>query len=411
MITLEARLLLNAGMLRQMRTIRTLRVSKMSPTKCWHQIIRTPTRLINKSSTGNHIRHYSIFSGARHYFLSRDQEKEDDEQFEHPYIQYPVVTKDQMKKIAIDKYKLDFTYASFSFHSSRANSSIHSLSDLTDPTQLNTLLPRRRPQGSPADTLSIKAGDDAMLVSPTVLGIADGVSGWESKGEHSDSGVWSRSMLETLSRLLTEYKISHYPHHLNKRDIDQVIDDSYLHTSHLMDLQDLKGSSTLVLCMLSGEYLKMISIGDSKIYILRDGKILKTNEEQLISELCPQQIGTQTLTNLPSEIAWVDSIKLHENDIILMCSDGVTDNLYEWEIEECLHETLNVKGLSLKQAANRLLARAKEVAFDDYAYTPYNEKVNALPKAKYGSKSSCGGKLDDMSICLGKVIPNTNEID
>lgn len=359
----------------------------------------------------NLVRDYSIFSGARHYFLSREPEKEDEEEFEHPYIQYPVVTRDQMKKIAIDKYKFEFTYSSFSFHSTRANSSIHSLSDLTDPTQLNTLLPRRRPHGSPADTLSIKAGDDAMLVSPTVLGIADGVSGWESKGEHSSSGVWSRSMLETLSRLLTEYKISHYPHHLNKRDIDQVIDDSYLHTSHLMDLQDLQGSSTLILCMLSGEYLKMISIGDSKIFIIRDGKIIKTNEEQMISELCPQQIGTQTLTMLPSEMAWVDSIKLHENDIMLMCSDGITDNLYQWEIEEIIHENINVKDVSLKQAANRLLARAKEVAFDDYAYTPYNERVNALPKDKYGSKSSSGGKLDDMSICLGRVIPNKDMVN
>lgn len=348
----------------------------------------------------------SFFSGARHYFLSR--EPEEDEEFEHPYIQYPVVTRDQMKKVAIDKFKFDFTYASFSFHSTR-NSSIHSLSDLTDPTQLNTLLPRRRPEGSPADTLSIKAGDDAMLVSPTVLGIADGVSGWENKS-HGDLGVWSRSMLETSSRLLTEYKISHYPHHLNKRDIDQIIDDAYLHTSHLMDLQDLQGSSTLILCMLSGEYLKMISIGDSKIFVLRDGKIIKTNEEQLISELCPQQIGTQTLTKLPSEMAWVDSMKLHENDIIFMCSDGITDNLYEHELEELLNEYINVKGLSCKQAANRLLARAKEVAFDDYAYTPYNEKVNALPKAKYGSKASAGGKLDDMSICLGKVIPNSDKL-
>ncbi|CAH6722529.1 hypothetical protein CLIB1444_10S00474 [[Candida] jaroonii] len=360
-----------------------------------------------KSSNRLLIRQFSLLNGARNYFLSKHvQEEEEDFELENPYIQYPVITKDQMKKIAIDKFKFEFSYSSYSFHSTRAHSSIHSLSDLTDPTQLNSLLPRRRPQGSPADTLSIKAGDDAMLVSPTVIGIADGVSGWESKGQHGNSGVWSRSMLETLSRLLTEYKISHYPHHLNKRDIDQIIDDSYLHTSHLMDLQDLNGSSTLILCMMSGEVLKMISIGDSKIFVIRDNKIVKTNEEQMLSELCPKQIGTQTLTQLPSEIAWVDSIQLKENDIIFMCSDGVSDNLYESEIVDYLDEALNEKQLGLKGTANYLIAKAKEVAFDDYAFTPYNEKVNALPKEKYGNKISTGGKLDDMSVCLAKVVIN-----
>ena len=83
------------------------------------------------------------------------------------------------------------------------------MSDLTDPTLLNSLLPRRRPQGSPSDTLSIKAGDDTMLVS--VIAVADGVSGWESDGITSSSGIWSRSMVETFSRLMTEYKLNHFP--------------------------------------------------------------------------------------------------------------------------------------------------------------------------------------------------------
>lgn len=346
----------------------------------------------------------SIMKGARHYFMSQERETPIDDG--NPYIQYPLVTKEQMKRITNDKFKFDFAYTSYAHHSTDSDPMIHSLSDLTEPTQLTSLLPRRRPHGSPSDTLSIKAGDDAMLVSPTVLAIADGVSGWESKGKHCSSGIWSRSMVETLSRLMTEYKLNHVPHHLNKRDIDQILDDSYLHTSHLMDLQKLRGSSTLILGMLSGEYLKMISIGDSKMYIIRDGEIVKTNEEQMISDLCPQQIGTQTLTCLPSEIAWVDSIKLVPNDIVLACSDGISDNLYEWEILDYVDTYLTGKNNDLKSVANKLLFKAKEIGFDDYAFTPYNEKVNALPEKKYGKNSSTGGKLDDMSICIARVVPN-----
>lgn len=371
---------------------------------------------VNKWNTKNLVTHLvrsyattntntGFFSNARHYFLSK--RKEDDPANDvNPYIKYPLVTKEQMKRIAIDRFRFDFGYSSYAHHSNDTDPTINSLSDLTDPALLNSLLPRRRPIGSPADTLSIKAGDDAMLVSPSVLAIADGVSGWESKGEQCSSGIWSRSMVETLSRLMTEYKVNHTPHHLNKRDIDQILDDSYLHTSHLMDLQGMKGSSTLILCMLSGEHLKMISIGDSKIYIIREGEIIKSNEEQLVSDLCPQQIGTQTLNQLPSEMAWVDSIKLRANDIIVMCSDGISDNLYEYEIVHYIDEFLDVKKANMKNVANKLLLKAKEIAFDDYAYTPYNEKVNNLPKETYGKRTSSGGKLDDMSICIAKVVAN-----
>ncbi|ODV78833.1 protein serine/threonine phosphatase 2C [Suhomyces tanzawaensis NRRL Y-17324] len=346
----------------------------------------------------------SIFQGARHYFLGGLMDRDPPKDEGLAYMSYPCVTREQMRKISNDKYKFEFGYHSYAHHSNNSDPLIHSLSDLTDPTLLNSLLPKRRPQGSPVDTISVKAGDDAMLVSPTVLAIADGVSGWESKGEHCSSGIWSRSMVETLSRLMTEYKLSHAPHHLNKRDIDQILDDSYLHTSHLMDLQDLRGSSTLILGMLSGEYLKMISIGDSKIYIIRDGKIVKSNEEQMVSDLCPQQIGTQTLDQMPSEMAWVDSIKLKEDDLIVACSDGISDNLYEEEIVQCIDDSVK-SNKDLKTIARKLLLKAKAVGFDDYAYTPYNQQVNALPE-KYGKNLSSGGKLDDMSVCVARVVPN-----
>ena len=353
-----------------------------------------------------------VLKGIKQFFLSDAAEEDEDEGV--PYIQYPLVTKEQMKKIANDNYKFEYACASFAFHSNKSDPIISSLSELSDPTQLTSLLPRRRPHGSPIDTLSIKAGDDAMLVSPTILALADGVSGWEDGKGHFSSGVWSRSMVETLSRLMTEYKISHAPYHLNKRDIYQILDDTYLHTSHLMDLQSLEGSSTLVFGMLSGKYLKMISIGDSKMYIIRDGEIIKSNAEQMVSSLCPQQIGTHTLSKIPSEIAWVDSVKLELGDIIVMCSDGISDNLYDWEIAHYVDTLLNLQRDNLREATNKLLIKAKEIAFDDNIGTPYSEQVNAYNAKKKRNKFVTGGKLDDMSLCIAKVVSNektSNKVD
>lgn len=377
---------------------------------------RTFSLSCSRSTQANETPTPSFFGNVRNIFATKKSDhqielenREKRENANNPYIQYPVITREQMRSIAYDKFKLETAYSSFAHHSVNTEPTVHSLSDLTDPTLLNSLLPRRRPQGLPSDTLSIKAGDDAMLVSPTVMAIADGVSGWELKGEQSSSGIWARSMVETVSRLMTEYKISHTPHFLNDRDIEQILDDSYLHTSHLMDLQGLKGSLTLILCMLSGDTLKMISIGDLKIYVVRNGEIIKTNEEQMISDLCPQQIGTQTLNVMPSELAWVDQIKLEEDDIIVMCSDGISDNLYEWEILQYLDEFLNFKKDNVRKVANKLIAKSKETAFDDNAYTPYNEKVNKLPKNRFGKNYSLGGKLDDMSLCIAKVVANKDK--
>lgn len=369
---------------------------------------------IYKRLSQTQVRNYSsYFQGARNFFLGFNEPEEErgpvDESI--PYVKYPLFTREQLKSIAKDKFKFDFGYASFGFHSDSIVPSINSLSDLTDPTQLNSLLPRRRPHGSPSDTLSIKAGDDTMLVSPSVLAIADGVSGWETDGALADSGIWSRSIVETFSRLMTEYKISHTPHHLKRRDIEEILDDSFLHTSHLMDLQKLKGSSTLILGMLSGDRFLMISIGDSKIFIIRDNEIILTNEESG-DGLCPTQIGTNTMARMPSDFAWIELFKLKENDYVLVCSDGITDNLYEWEILNYLNEFINTKKNNMKTVANKMLIKAKEVAFDDYAYTPYNEKVNkALSKGTSGKGShhhSSGGKVDDMSIVVAKVVKNTN---
>lgn len=358
----------------------------------------------------------SFFGAVRNLFKHEKLQRELDiearerrENANNPFIQYPLITKEQMRSISNDNFKFEVGYASFAHHSSTSDPMVHSLSDLTDPAQLNSLLPRRRPQGSPADTLSIKAGDDAMLVSPAILAIADGVSGWESKGEQCSLGIWARSMLETLSRLMTEYKLSHTPHALNNKDIEEILDDSYLHTSHLMDLQGLRGSSTLIMAMLSGDTLKYISIGDSKLWVIRGGEIVCTNEEQMVDYLCPQQIGTQTLNSMPSEMAVVDEFDLQNGDIIVMCSDGVSDNLFDWEIVQALDEYLNFKKDNVRAVCNKILAKCKLIAYDDNAYTPYNEKVSKLPLSRFGKNISLGGKLDDMSLCIAKVVINSSK--
>lgn len=130
----------------------------------------------------------------------------------------------------------------------------------------------------------------------------------------------------------------------------------------------------------------------------------------MVDNLCPVQIGSQTLNVLPPEIALVDEIDLQPGDLIVLCSDGVSDNLYDWETVKVLDEHLNFKNDNLGAVANKIIAKCKAVAFHDNAYTPYNEKVSKLSSHRLGKNISLGGKLDDMSLCIARVVPNTKRV-
>jgi serine/threonine protein phosphatase PrpC len=128
---------------------------------------------------------------------------------------------------------------------------------------------------------------------------------------------------------------------------------------------------------------------------------VKTSTEVYFSKLCPQQVGTQETGKLPSELAQYQDFELEEDDLVLVCSDGVTDNLYPDEILETINKKLNVEKNNLQEVCNKLLVQVKQTAFDNYCVTPYVEKVNEM-----SSSFITGGKLDDTSICLSKVLLN-----
>ncbi|ODV96571.1 hypothetical protein PACTADRAFT_1161 [Pachysolen tannophilus NRRL Y-2460] len=282
---------------------------------------------------------------------------------------------------------------------------VSSLSDLSDSTQIAALMPARRPIGSPTDTISIRSGDDALLCSRYFLGVADGISSW---GENKDAGLWARSMLEAMSRNLTFYerKILSQNRSINDEEIEMLLDDSYMRTVQLMRDEGLEGSSTILLCIILDHNLKIVNIGDSKFYMFRDGKIIKTNKEQMKSILCPEQLGTNDkIDELPSSKAIFDSEELKENDILVICSDGLSDNLWQDEIELYVNKIIFQEGKTLQELANFLLKKAKNVAFDNYAVCPYVEKINSLP-FEIRKSYITGGKVDDISVCVAKVLKN-----
>lgn len=315
--------------------------------------------------------------------------------------QSPSTINSSKKKDSPDYFKFQYSFASYVHHGGSSEPLISSLMDLTDSSNNLSLLPRRRLYGNPIETLSVKNGDDAMIVSPNLVGVADGVSGWS--GAHANSGLFARSFLENISRNFSElsFKNADNLQNIKEDDLSKNLDDAYKDSIQIMKSEDFKGSSTLLVGMIIDKNLKIMSIGDSKIFVIRNGEIMISNPEQYIANLCPEQVGTTKTDKLPSSVVQYQDFELEQDDLILVCSDGVTDNLYTDEILEIINKKLNKDKSNLQEVSNSLLYKTKSIAFDNYCVCPYVEKVNEL-----SNQFITGGKIDDISICISKVLLN-----
>lgn len=251
------------------------------------------------------------------------------------------------------------------------------------------------------DFTSFGCGDDSIVGSAQLVGLADGVSGCEG-----NSGLWSRTL---LNNTLTNFAINYNSEDQQQLDMHSILYRSYVATKSLFHSLNETGSSTLVLAHFNKtkSALEVLNIGDSMLYVIRDGQIAwKTEPKKAKTETedanCPQQIGTHTI--LHPGTCCVSTVPVQEGDLVLLCSDGVSDNLWEAEIERILAETYYAYTDAaadadtlppLQPAVDALVKEATSVSFDNFAVCPYHETSRKALQS--------GGKNDDISVLLTRV--------
>ncbi len=155
--------------------------------------------------------------------------------------------------------------------------------------------------------------------------------------------------------------------------------------------------TTLVLAVFRPHRLLMGHVGDSRGYRLRGGRLQQiTRDHSLLQEqldagiITPEQAAVSANKNLVTRAVGVeDSVVLETHlhdllpgDIILMCSDGLSDMLTDEHIENVLrsHDALTDAGRGLIAAANEaggrdniavFLARAKGVPATPRSWWPF----------------------------------------
>ena len=126
--------------------------------------------------------------------------------------------------------------------------------------------------------------------------------------------------------------------------------------------------TTVVAATLVGDHLEVANVGDSRLYVIRDRIMQITKDHSLVQEMVrmggldPEAARTHENKNIitraigGAETVDVDFFKvsLREGDIVLMCTDGLTNMLEDEEIRMIINAGRDVIEMAQKliEAAN-----------------------------------------------------------
>lgn len=191
--------------------------------------------------------------------------------------------------------------------------------------------------------------------------LADGMGG------HRAGDYASRFMVEHLNSYVGRHK-GNSPVRILQEGIRQVNWDLYRKS---MEIEALSGmGTTLVAATAEGDTLFVANVGDSRLYLFREGRLYQvTRDHSYVEELVAlgqmernsrdylekKNIITRALGIMPDVEVDFFERQLFPGDLILMCSDGLSNMLMEEEITAILSDRD-----SLKQKVRRLVDRANE---------------------------------------------------
>lgn len=226
----------------------------------------------------------------------------------------------------------------------------------------------------------LTGGEDAYFVTgQTWLGVADGVGQWSFEG--TNPGVYAQELIKNCEKLALDC------------NSDSICNPAELLKLSVGETQS-PGSSTVLLAQLVGQVLQVANIGDSGFIILRHGSVYKRSSPMLHVFHFPLQIGRG---DDPSNLVELYRIDLEEEDVIILASDGLLDNLYDQEIASEVSKYLALDSKP-EEIAEALASKAQEVGKSVTARSPFADNAQAAGYAGY-----TGGKLDDVTVIVSVV--------
>jgi PPM family protein phosphatase len=229
--------------------------------------------------------------------------------------------------------------------------SVYSLSDTGRVRQLNE------------DSVRVERPSDATIAGKwgDLYVVADGMGGHES-GE-----VASKIAIETIARAY--YSANGMP---TDEALAHAIKEANAEIFRRAQEEDRHGMGTTVVAAARiGNKIHLAHVGDSRIYLIRDGKIKAlTQDHSMVAEqvaaglLTPEEAERHPYRNVISravgttpqvevEISASSPLELREGDVILLCSDGLTEHVKAPQIRQIVaNRAAESAAHALIQAAN-----------------------------------------------------------
>lgn len=193
---------------------------------------------------------------------------------------------------------------------------------------------------------------------PNLFIVADGMGG------HNAGDFASQCAVETIIREVRGCFEKNPVRILSKATI-RIANDQIRNTSE--DESLLGMGTTVVAATCLGHYLQVANVGDSRLYIMGSEIRQITRDHSLVEEMVRMGgIDRKAARNHPDKniitraIGALDTVEidffneeLSPGDIVLMCSDGLTNMLEDEEIETILKEPV-----SIEEKAGRLIEAA-----------------------------------------------------
>ncbi len=194
--------------------------------------------------------------------------------------------------------------------------------------------------GVASDIGQVREGnEDAYLVVAPLYAVADGMGG------HRGGEVASSLALETVQQLFErrEGTLSDQVARANRAVYDRSQSD-----------RSVSGmGTTLTAALIDGDELHLVHVGDSRAYLLHDGRLTQLTEDHTLvrrmveeGEITPEEAETHPHRSILTRALGVDeSVQVDEGDLrvqtgdrLLLCTDGLTGMVPEEQIREIMLE-------------------------------------------------------------------------
>lgn len=214
-----------------------------------------------------------------------------------------------------------------------------------------------------------KLNQDYVFASDTPLGnlpnifiVADGMGG------HNAGDYASKYTVETMKEEI-ERSFEKNPVKIMGKAIE-IANDHIRKKAKEEEALNGMGTTVVAATCLGDKYLEVANVGDSRLYVVNDRKIEQiTRDHSLVEEMVrmggidrasarshpDKNIITRAIGARDTVEVDFFNVELEPGDIVLMCSDGLTNMLED----EAIHQILGAKG-SVEEKAEELVKAANE---------------------------------------------------